>query len=444
VSSFCMWHQVTRLVSPLAWFLSRRGRPFGAVLFCLLGASCDKCSCTFEYSQNGGYKVGVTCTSDLVVPPESLVVGQRRALHRSGASLQSLVTSATSADINTLTAFRITDLQIRDPHLFKSILSVCTEVTGSVNSEIHDRFALDSDQDGHKDADALIVFRNLNLSGPGDVYQLVSAKCDTLADPTCTLDTVSPEINLAFSYVHNPQDTCLSPDPLLLHPYTPAVVSPIANCFGTLPINIEVTFGGTTFTMYGAEMGATFVDNPPTSLVRGLMRAFLAETTATRVLLPADAPLVGGQPLASLFAGGPGSCPSWSDQDIGPDGVTVGWWIFANFEATRVNLLPPLAVPRVESQTTLGLRAYPNPSLGGVQLSYVLPTRGSTSLSILDLAGREVATLLDKDMDAGRHITYWNGRSSGGAPMPPGAYIARVSSPAGSSTTRILLLGTTR
>jgi hypothetical protein len=253
------------------------------------------------------------------------------------------------------------------------------------------------------------------------------------------LDTVSPEINLAFSYVHNPQDTCLSPDPLLLHPYTPAVVSPIANCFGTLPINIEVTFGGTTFTMYGAEMGATFVDNPPTSLVRGLMRAFLAETTATRVLLPADAPLVGGQPLASLFAGGPGSCPSWSDQDIGPDGVTVGWWIFANFEATRVSLLPPLAVPRVESQTTLALRAYPNPFVSGVRITFSLPQAGSARVAVFDTHGRQVAELADGSLPSGRNEVFWDGQTTHGR-AKPGVYFATVTNAAGAATRQILLL----
>jgi hypothetical protein len=56
-------------------------------------------------------------------------------------------------------------------------------------------------------------------------------------------------------------------------------------------------------------------------------------------------------------------------------------------------------------------RAYPNPFNPVTTLGFSLPTQSEVALSIYNLQGREVATLIDANMDAGYHSVVWNADS---------------------------------
>jgi flagellar hook assembly protein FlgD len=56
-------------------------------------------------------------------------------------------------------------------------------------------------------------------------------------------------------------------------------------------------------------------------------------------------------------------------------------------------------------------RAYPNPFNPVTTLSFAIPVDSDVSLSIYNLQGREVSTLIDKNMDAGYHSVVWNADS---------------------------------
>ena len=58
----------------------------------------------------------------------------------------------------------------------------------------------------------------------------------------------------------------------------------------------------------------------------------LDETTAGTVILPADLPLVGGQPLTSLLR--------TNERDTGPGGI-LGWWFHVNFTGTLATWTGP-------------------------------------------------------------------------------------------------------
>jgi len=79
----------------------------------------------------------------------------------------------------------------------------------------------------------------------------------------------------------------------------------------------------------------------------------------------------------------------------------------------------------VPSNVLLG-RASPNPFGTSMTLSYALPTRGHVRLSIYNVAGREVAALIDGPMDAGPHLASWDGTNARGAELPAGVYFARL------------------
>jgi Flagellar hook capping protein len=65
---------------------------------------------------------------------------------------------------------------------------------------------------------------------------------------------------------------------------------------------------------------------------------------------------------------------------------------------------------------------YPNPFNPSTTIMYDLPETGFTRLLIYDLLGREVVTLVKKDMKAGYYSTRWDGRNQYGQNVGAGMY----------------------
>jgi FlgD Ig-like domain len=83
-------------------------------------------------------------------------------------------------------------------------------------------------------------------------------------------------------------------------------------------------------------------------------------------------------------------------------------------------------------------RVWPNPARGSVRVALSFPRDEAARLSVMDLQGREVATLAAGVVPAGRHEWVWNGRCPGG-PAPTGIYFVRLAV-AGQTWTRRLAL----
>jgi hypothetical protein len=64
----------------------------------------------------------------------------------------------------------------------------------------------------------------------------------------------------------------------------------------------------------------------------------------------------------------------------------------------------------------------PNPANGTTRIDYSIPTRGPVELRVIDVTGREVRTLVQGEVPAGRHDALWDGRDGAGRPVPAGAY----------------------
>ena len=77
---------------------------------------------------------------------------------------------------------------------------------------------------------------------------------------------------------------------------------------------------------------------------------------------------------------------------------------------------------------------YPNPFNPSTELTYTLPSSGEVTLTIYDLQGREVETLLTGHQTAGSHSITWNASGLGS-----GIYFARLTSENGTTMTRKLL-----
>jgi hypothetical protein len=82
----------------------------------------------------------------------------------------------------------------------------------------------------------------------------------------------------------------------------------------------------------------------------------------------------------------------------------------------------------------------PNPVAAGASLRFTLPTAGHVRLEIMGVDGRRVRTLVDGDRPAGAGSVRWDGRDDAGRAAPPGVYVCRIESRAGSAARRIAVV----
>lgn len=87
---------------------------------------------------------------------------------------------------------------------------------------------------------------------------------------------------------------------------------------------------------------------------------------------------------------------------------------------------------------TLALSSWPNPAAGPVSVRYSLPGDGPAEVSIYDVQGRRVRTLVNEERPAGDHAATWDGRSDDGRSAGAGIYIVRLR--AGSEERRMKLV----
>lgn len=78
---------------------------------------------------------------------------------------------------------------------------------------------------------------------------------------------------------------------------------------------------------------------------------------------------------------------------------------------------------------------FPNPAREIGHISYSLPRQGKVRLVVLDLAGRTVRTLVDREEVAGPHASTWDGRDDHGFSLQAGVYLLDLRS-AGQRVTR--------
>lgn len=70
--------------------------------------------------------------------------------------------------------------------------------------------------------------------------------------------------------------------------------------------------------------------------------------------------------------------------------------------------------------------AYPNPSAEQTSIHFNVFRKASVKVAISDTDGREVVSLVDRNMDQGRFTTQWNGNDASGSAVPAGTYLATL------------------
>ena len=83
---------------------------------------------------------------------------------------------------------------------------------------------------------------------------------------------------------------------------------------------------------------------------------------------------------------------------------------------------------------------YPNPFNSSTMIKFGLPEAGHVELSIYNILGQKVITLLNQDLQAGNHVAIWNGQEANGQSVSSGIYFYRLKSGGFAQTRKMLLM----
>lgn len=245
------------------------------------------------------------------------------------------------------TAFRMSDLDLMDPHIYLRFIG-CRDITNGnvplnasppINGLLQNAITMDEDSDGLLDLSFLAIFRPLDQTNAAS-GGITIAEADCTAPMSSTSCVVDPAMHTIENgtYTTDTVNDCLDVFANTTYGYTPNVNASMPPCFMSTTIDLTIDISGIQVPLTDVQIGATYVGNPATGLSNGLLRGFISEADADNITLPMSLPLIGGDPLSSVLAGGTGACANHDDRDVGPDGTTMGWWFYLNFPADQVSV----------------------------------------------------------------------------------------------------------
>lgn len=83
---------------------------------------------------------------------------------------------------------------------------------------------------------------------------------------------------------------------------------------------------------------------------------------------------------------------------------------------------------------------YPNPFNPSTTISYNVAHTGLVNIAVYDLLGRNVATLVQQEMQSGARTTQWSGKDEQGNDLASGIYLAQLRSGGVTKNTKMILL----
>jgi methionine-rich copper-binding protein CopC len=83
---------------------------------------------------------------------------------------------------------------------------------------------------------------------------------------------------------------------------------------------------------------------------------------------------------------------------------------------------------------------YPNPFNPSTEIAFSLPSASQVELSVFNVLGQKVVTLLDEQMAAGEHTVTWDGRNSDGSSVSSGVYFYRIAANSFVDTKKMMML----
>ncbi len=101
-----------------------------------------------------------------------------------------------------------------------------------------------------------------------------------------------------------------------------------------------------------------------------------------------------------------------------------------------VPTVDPADAPIAPGPIRLVLESRPSPFHDAAEISFDLPTAGPVRLTVVDITGRSVRSLVDAQIPAGSHRVRWDGTDETGRALPAGVYFYDLVSGAGRSALR--------
>ena len=109
-------------------------------------------------------------------------------------------------------------------------------------------------------------------------------------------------------------------------------------------------------------------------------------------------------------------------------GDVVGW------TNNSISVLDDLSLSNIPTEMSLS-PAYPNPFNPSTNLSYTISQDGNINLSVYDINGRLVESLVDSYQEAGNYSSVWNASH-----ISSGVYFVRLSSSSEILTQKVMLI----
>ncbi len=111
---------------------------------------------------------------------------------------------------------------------------------------------------------------------------------------------------------------------------------------------------------------------------------------------------------------------------------TLVYTAYKNYISTATSIKN---IPESMPQEVLLFQNYPNPFNSQATIRFLLPRREHIILKVFDILGREVATLVDRELNAGEHSVLWNASD-----LSSGVYFYRLTTPTFSQTKSMMVI----
>ncbi len=120
------------------------------------------------------------------------------------------------------------------------------------------------------------------------------------------------------------------------------------------------------------------------------------------------------------------------------DGVL---WVGTNKGLYRFEETPTAAQDAAPEPVSVDITGIsPNPFNPSTTISFTLPVADRAVLTVYDITGQKVRTLVSEHMSAGTHSVVWDGKDTRGVPVSSGVYLSRLESAKVSCTAKMLLM----
>jgi hypothetical protein len=123
------------------------------------------------------------------------------------------------------------------------------------------------------------------------------------------------------------------------------------------------------------------------------------------------------------------------------NGNNQGDYIYStSFTADRTTAIGDQSLTEILLPGEIGLSNYPNPFNVETKISFNLPEAGAVNLTIYDITGRSIRTLVNEYQPAGIGTITWDGKTNNGNSLASGIYFVRLAASAHVTTHRVVLL----